>query len=62
MLQNFKVIAFIASDLLRENQQEGTCFVKNHKVSKVIIWWMIKCDFKNRLFVWNFHNEIMCII
>ena len=33
-------------------------FAKIHKVFKVNIWWMIKCDLLKFSFVWNFCNKI----
>ena len=40
----------------------STFLAKIHKVLKVNIQRMIKCDLLKRSFVWNFHNKIVCKI
>ena len=40
----------------------STLFIKIHKVLKVNIWRMFKCNLLKLSFVWNFHNEIVCWI
>ena len=37
-------------------------FIKIHKVLGVNIWLIIKCNFLNFSFVWNFHDKIVCWI
>ena len=39
----------------------STFFIKVYKVFKVNIWWTIKCNLLNLSFVWNFHNELVCL-
>ena len=40
----------------------STLFIKIHKVLKVNIWRMFKCNLLKVSFVWNFHDEIVCWI
>ena len=37
-------------------------FEKIHKVLKVNIWWMTECNLLKFSFVWNLHNNIVCLI
>ena len=40
----------------------STFVIKIHKALEINIWWTIKCDMLKLLFIWDFHNEIMCWI
>ena len=37
-------------------------FIKIHEVFIVNIKWIIKCYLSKLLFVWNFHNNVVCRI
>ena len=43
-------------------KEYGSTVEKIHKVFKVNIWWIIKCNLLKLSFIWNFHNKIVSTI